>query len=350
MKQLVIIFSAMFFLNGCATTAPTKTQKPDGFNIKQEKTPENCGTTPAPMKDIASESYYTDANYSIVDPVKKAKHEAIKGQAESWNQLISYQADTYLKTGDKTSAKCALAHLDAWAYGDAGLGKLNVVNGDLQSWYIQKSITLFAASTYFKVMREASPEQAQRITWWLGENAKRASSMWEFAPYASYNNHYPWAGAAVMQVAVINRDPQLLAFARKTFEKTLTSSLRADGALSEELRRGSMALHYHNVVAFYMTYMATMSKQFGEDWSTDERYQRMLNFIAEANNDLSKVERITGTSLKFPQTMRQEVMWVGFLNDSDPRRVALKRHYVQSEPSLNGGGQIYLLKKALDKN
>lgn len=353
MKQLALIFSAMFFLNGCATTSTTRTKKPDSFNIRQEKTPENCGTIPAPMKDIASISYYSDANYSIIDPDKKAKHEAIKGQAESWNQLISYQADTYLKSGDKSSAKCALAHLDAWAYGDAGLGELVITNGDMQSWCIQKSITVFAASTYFKVMREASPEQAQRITWWLNENAKRVieghKKRFTTVNASPYNNHYPWAGAAVMQVAVINRDPQLLEFARGSFEKTLTSSLRPDGALTEELFRAGMALHYHNAVAFYMAYMTAMSKQFGEDWSTDERYQRMLNFIADANNDFSKIERITGISLKFPRTMRQEIIWIGFLNENDPRYVALKRHYVKNEPALDGGGQIYLLKQALDK-
>lgn len=344
--KTTITLLLIVLLSACAT-APAP--KPLAFQAVFTQ-PTTCGQFAPPLKDIEAYLFYTDANNSVIDPVKKAAFTKVSNAHDKWYENAMHYADQYTATKDVDSAKCAIAHLDAWAYGEAGLGQLKGdVVSPIQPWMIQRTITLQAASIYFKVRDAATPEEDKRIMWWLSQNAKRASSYWSFNPKAAMNNHYPWAGAAVMQVAVMSGDATLRAFARRTFD-TMLSEVTSVGALPQELARRSKALHYHHHTVLFMVYMAELSKTIGEDWTKDERYQRLLTFTADATVDKTKIEKINGAAQDTEYALKYDVVWSELLAQDDPRRIELAPFAIKGVMSPQGGGDMELFRLAIAHN
>src|SRR5438128_3636638 len=83
-----------------------------------------CEAPPAAVIDIDANSYYTDKNHSVIDPVRKARNEAATRPVDEFLDVVARSASAFQAApaakGD--DAQCGLQWLSAWAKSGAMLG------------------------------------------------------------------------------------------------------------------------------------------------------------------------------------------------------------------------------------
>jgi poly(beta-D-mannuronate) lyase len=92
------------------------------------------------------------------------------------------------------------------------------------------------------------------------------------------NNHYYWAGFAVMGAAVSSNDRALYEWAQDTFDDAV-SRVTPDGTLPLEMERGQRALHYHLFALGPIIMLAEFGEANDEDLyaSRDHAVQRLAD-------------------------------------------------------------------------
>jgi hypothetical protein len=78
------------------------------------------------------------------------------------------------------------------------------------------------------------------------------------------NNHYYWAGFAVMAAGIAADDRKLFDWGVSTYNEAM-SRIQPDGTLPLEMARGQRALHYHVFALAPLTMMAEMGYANGLD-------------------------------------------------------------------------------------
>lgn len=243
-----------------------------------------CEAPPPAVIDIDANSYYIDANHSIIDPKLKARNVANTKPVDDFLNHISGVASSYqaAPAAKALDAACALTWLAAWADQRALLGKMTTE----QSYYTRKWNLAGLALSYAKLRASASAAQQQAIESWLRGLAD-ATIAHSDAHKGVRNNHYYWEGLAVTAVGGLTKDARYLEWGRKVFEAGM-AQVAPDGSLPREMERAVKALSYH---AFSVTPLVMIASILDLH---SPKLDQLVQFTVAGAKDASSIEKATG--------------------------------------------------------
>ena len=262
------VLCAMVLLPSLAMAAPsTALLSPwDERPVKVTAAGYSCDVPPALPKDIVAYDFYSDAQHSVIDPTRYAAYNAAAKRFDDVMHAAESAADNFQSTGSRAAAECVLRILVL----NAQAGAMTGDRASNQSYYVQNWTLGALAVTWLKV-RGAEPgsaEDRKLVTGWLQQLAGQVHDYFaerHAKPTTdAQNNHFYWAGFAVMSAAVAANDRTLFDWGVSTYDDGV-GRIQPDGTLPLEMARGQRALHYH---LFALAPLVTMA-EFGAANSID---------------------------------------------------------------------------------
>jgi poly(beta-D-mannuronate) lyase len=235
-------------------------------------------TAPPAVIDIDANSYYTDKNHSVIDPVLRARNIANIKPIEDYLTAVSTNAGS----AEQDEQRCALTWLQAWADKGAMLGKMS--SG--QSYYQRKWTLAGLALNYARIKPLAMPAQQQAIEGWFKALAD-ATITHSDAQKGKRNNHYYWEGLAVAAVGGVTGEKRYLDWGRKVFDHAM-SQVAEDGSLPLEMDRATKALHYHVFSVQPLVLLASILDM------QSPQLDKLVRFTVAGAKDTSAIARATG--------------------------------------------------------
>jgi poly(beta-D-mannuronate) lyase len=226
----------------------------------------SCPKPGALPRDIEASSFYSDSKHSVIDQKKYDAYNTARKQYEDVTREVARAADKYQQNGNREAAECVLNLLDDQARNSAMTGSMS----SNQAYYVQ-NWTLGALAIDWLKVRSAdpgTPEQRQAAIDWMKQVAGQTRAYFTErhakGTNDGTNNHYYWAGLAVMAAAVSGNDRASYDWAKGTFEEA-ASRVAPDGTLPLEMARGQRALHYHIFAITPMVMLAEFGEANGDD-------------------------------------------------------------------------------------
>lgn len=255
----------LLFLCASAFAAPLRSPW-DALAIPDFAQPWACPALPPLPRDIVAYDYYSDARKSVPDAARLNAYRQAAAPFDRTMTQAERAADFYLKTGSRAAAACVLQILDASARSHAITGAM-VSN---QSYYVQGWTLGALAVTWLKVRNSSAVTPAERtaIPRWLVQVAHSTQSYFS-ARHAKNtkdgrNNHFYWAGFAVMSAAIAADNRHLYNWGIMTYSDGV-GQITPDGTLPLEMVRGRRALHYHLFAAAPLVTMAALAEANGQN-------------------------------------------------------------------------------------
>lgn len=234
-----------------------------------------CEAPPPARIDIEANSYYSDKNHSVVDPVKRAQNIANTKPIEDFLSHVAQDANG-------RDAACALTWLASWGEQKAMLGKLS----SEQAYYVRKWTLSGMALNYARIKPQATPAQRATIEGWFKTLADGTIAHAD-AKKGTRNNHYYWEGLAVTAVGGVTGDARYLDWGRKVLDHAL-GQMEPDGALPAEMERAVKALHYQVYAATPLVLIASILDV------RDPRLDTLVAFTVAGSADPSGIAKRTG--------------------------------------------------------
>jgi len=250
---------------GLSAAAADKTplQSPwDAHPVVVTDAPYTCPAVPELPHNFSTNSYYTDAHHSIIDPALKKKYEdSVKG-IEDVSRAVVKAADAYQTSGSRAAAQCVVELLNSLAEQKVLTGRMD--GG--QASYVQGWNLGAWAVAYLKVRPSGFAEEGKEanVVAGLKKLAEENRSYYDdkrqhHRPNDSDNNHVYWAGFAIAAAGIANNDRRLFDWGVDAYKHGV-NYIQPDGTLPLEMERGQMALHYH----LYALAPLIMLAEFGE--------------------------------------------------------------------------------------
>lgn len=247
-----------------------------------------CAAVATLPRDIDAFSFYSDDKKSRIDPTLYAHYNAVQEPFRALTAQAIDAAEAFRSTGSREAARCVLKMLNVQADAAAMTGRM----ASNQSYYVQNWTIGALAVTWLKV-RTAVPgttlERAHAIDWM--QQVASATQTYFSARHAKgtndgINNHFHWAGFAVMSAAIAANDRKSFDWGVSTYNEAI-SRIQADGTLPLEMNRGQRALHYHVFALAPLTSMAEMGAANGLDLygAGDSALKRLVRVTAEGLSD-----------------------------------------------------------------
>lgn len=265
MKRVLNFFAIM--LCGVATATATPLRSPwDARVVKVSDASYSCPALKPLPKDIEASDYYTDTKHSVIDPKRLAAYQAVEAQFDEATKAAAKAGDDFQANGSRHAAECVLQILTMEAAADAMTGAMSTNQANyVQNW----SLGAFAVS-WLKV-RAADPgtaEQRKAATDWMAKVGSQVQA-WFSDRHAKgtndgTNNHYYWAGFAVMGAGIAGDNRAMYDWGVGTYDEAI-SRIVADGTLPLEMARGQRALHYHLFALAPIVMMAEFGEANGDD-------------------------------------------------------------------------------------
>ncbi len=265
-----------------------------------------CPIAVPPARDILAQSFYTDPQHSIVDPVRLAARDRAVKPLHDFSEGIARLADRWVEARppQPEAATCALAWLDAWAKKDAMLGQVTNQGGYERKW------TLCGIALAYLKIRDASGldlAAKARVEAWLGRLTAAVRRYYDGPPSKGVsdkiNNHLYWAALAVAAGAVATDDRAAFDLAMEKCRFALTQ-IAEDGTLPLELARGQRALHYHLFALTPLVMLAEIGKGNGLDLyvARDGALGRLVARVLAGIADPAGFEQRSGAAQE-PETL-----------------------------------------------
>jgi poly(beta-D-mannuronate) lyase len=269
----------------CATAGAQKLKSPwDGQTVTLTDAAYKCPDPPLFAKSMDAESYYTDANHSIIDEAKRAAERKATEGPTHLAEWAGDAADGFRTTGSKVAAACVYSLLAAAAQAKAWTATMPTS----QSTYEQKWMLAGTSMAYLKVRMSGvgTPEQDKAIENWLGTLADRIKDYVDGKrknPNSdAWNNHLYWAGFAVAASGVARNDGRDFRWSVDAY-KTGVGEIQASGVLMRELGRAGKALHYHLYALAPLIMIAELGEANGMDlYAENKGAIHLLVTISEA--------------------------------------------------------------------
>lgn len=258
-----------------------------------------CPEVIQPVKDIRANSYYSDAKRSVIDPVLHARYKANIEPITTFQGDLVLMADGYVANGDPKQGKCVVSWMNRWAMDGALLGEIYNERGS-QANYIQKWALGTIAMAAFKVRDQINSADHAIIDPWLKAISVETLKFWD-DPKHTRNNHLYWTTLGVAATAVVTDDAAMWKKTTELFDEAL-SHIPDSGILEHEMKRGQLAVHYHNYSLLPLSTIAELARFKGENWYQrgNGKLLRLAEVTADGLTDPSWFEKETGTKQKLP--------------------------------------------------
>lgn len=317
MKTILAALLAAFILSvPAAASSHAALHSPwDSHFIHPTPRPYACPAVAALPRNIVLYDYYSDARKSIPDPARlRAYRRASAAMHRVMRQSVR-AADFYLRTGSTQAAACALHILDTQAAARSMTGSM----ASNQSYYVQNWTLASLAVVYLKVrLADAGTlsERSQIVNWML--QVARSTRGYFSARHAKHandgsNNHYYWAGFALMSVGIAANDRGIYNWGVGTYRFGV-SQIAPDGTLPLEMARGRRALHYHLFAAAPLVTMAEFGEANGQHlYSADhDALHRLVNRCVSGLENNAWFARKTGVPQDepHPRLLSSDVAWM----------------------------------------
>ena len=243
----------------CAAERPMRSP----WDMNKIKVTNAAYTCPQPVHltpDLTTDSFYSDAKGSIIDPVKWKAYQESSGPVKKLGQDAVDAADAYQATGSRQAAECVLKLEKTAALDQALTGKMS----SSQAYFVQGWVVGALGIALLKVRDSGVIDAADTklLADWMKTVSKQTMAFYEdrLAKSPNGNNHLYWAGVQVGAIAIAANDRKLFDWAVMTYRNGI-KQITPEGTMAEEMRRGQRALHYHLYAAAPLAYIA----EFGED-------------------------------------------------------------------------------------
>lgn len=212
-----------------------------------------CNITPPPETPLRADGFHADPRGSEIDPARKAARDRETAIYERVVRDVQASADAFALRGDAVAGQCAIAQLDAWAKAKPLSGRLAPEQANYErSWYLAGF-----ALAYLKLRGAGAAETRARIENWFRAMADGSKAALD-AGEVPGNNLLYWSGLALGAAGLATRSEPLDGRAWEILKQGL-ASVRPDGMLALELRRGRKALDYHAFAAAPLVLLAVMA-------------------------------------------------------------------------------------------
>jgi len=288
----------------CVSASAERLRSPwDATTITPTGATYNCPAPPAFARTINVEGYYTDKQYSVIDPAKLAAFNAASEGPTHLGQYATTAADSWLSKGSRAAAACVYSLLDAAAKADAWDGKMPQLNGVyLQNWMLSGT-----AIAYLKVRDShmGAPDQDADIQKWFRQLAARVREYFEMQRTRpgsdAYNNHMYWAGLAVAAQGIADDDTNAFWWSMETYRMGV-DAIQPDGSLIAEMNRAGMAEHYQLYALGPLVMLAELGAANGLDLYAvnNGAIHRLVKFSVAGRLDPSIIEKRTGVPQNLP--------------------------------------------------
>lgn len=229
-----------------------------------------CPAVPAPFTDtLDAPSKYEGSGKARdqlnvqADAEYKARTRPINDMEKGINKIV----EKYMDTGDDVALRCAINWYTTWADAHALQGPAPSHTGrSLRKWALASLSGAYLHLEFSKSQPLAAyPDQAKRIQTWLGHIADQVVPEWDLGePLKKINNHYYWAGWAVMATGIVLDRRDLFDWSVKVYD-VFAGQVDTDGYLPNELARETRALGYHNYAITPIAMIAAFGKANGVD-------------------------------------------------------------------------------------
>ncbi|HTY85143.1 MAG TPA: alginate lyase family protein [Silvibacterium sp.] len=233
----------------------------------------DCPTVQTLPHDIVAYDYYSDSKHSVIDPARHAAYQAAAKPFLAIEEATEQAADNFQNSGSREAAACAAQILLAQSQANAMTGSMS----SNQAYYVQ-NWALGALTVVWLKVRPAgpsslglSPAQTAALTSWMKTVAAQVEDYFEKqhekASGSGRNNHFYWAGFAVMAAGIASNDRGLYDWGVGTY-KFGVDQIQPDGTLPLEMGRGQRALHYHLFALAPLVTMAELASANGDELYT----------------------------------------------------------------------------------
>ena len=272
--------------------------------MKKVKVTDAAYTCPAAIHlsaDLTTNSFYSDSKGSIIDPVKWKAYQESSGPVKQLGQDANDAADAFQTTGSKAAAECVLTLEKTAALDHALTGKMS----SNQAYFVQGWIVGALGIDLLKVRGSGvvSKADTKLLTDWMKTVSQQTMDFYnarlEKNPLGQ--NHFYWAGVQVGAIAIAANDRPLFDWAVKMY-RTGTKEIAADGTMSEEMRRGQRALHYHLYAASPLVYIAEFGEVNGIDLYSENNYalKRLVDLSIQGLEGSGFFDKATGIKQDLP--------------------------------------------------
>lgn len=274
-----------------------------------------CPAPPAFSPILYVQGYYTDKQYSVVDPKKLEAFNQATAAPTHLGQYAVTAADAWLSHGSRAAARCVYSLLGAAAAANAWDEKMSQNNGVyLQNWVLSGT-----GVAYLKVRNSGvgTPEQDAAIQEWFRRLAvaeREYFSAGRARPGTdAWNNHMYWAGLALAAEGIADNDQDDFIWGLATYRMGI-DAIQPDGSLIAEMARAARALHYQ----LYALGPLVMIAELGEANSIpmyaqkDGALHRLVRFNIAAMQDPTLIAERAGIQQDIAQPYTYSGLEIGW--------------------------------------
>lgn len=263
-----------------------------------------CPAPPAFSQILQTEGYYTDKQYSVIDPKRLEEFNRATEGPTHLGQFASRAADEWLSRGNRAAATCVYSLLSAAAQAGAWAGTMPQNNGVyLQNWMLSGT-----AIAYLKVRNSGvgTPAQDEAIQKWFRLVASRVMDYFNKSRATpgsdAWNNHMYWAGLAEVAAGIAANDKGAFKWGLDAYRMGL-DAIQPDGSLVAEMARRQMALHYQLYALGALIITAELGEANGISMYSMKNgaIHRLVKFDIAAMKDPSTIEERAGAKQNIAQ-------------------------------------------------
>ena len=266
-----------------------------------------CPSAPKLSANLSTHGVYADKAGSVVDASKKKSYRRDTASFRAAAEKIVELADAYRITGDTSAALCAAQWLNELALDNALGGAMK----GIQSHFVQAWMLNAYATAWLKVRPAIDSNRGihRRINKWLEQLA--SSVMMFNDKRGSVNNLRYWAGLAVMNAGIAADNREAFNWAVQSFNIGIMQ-IQPDGSLPREMKRASLARHYHMYAAGPLVIMAELGEANGLNLYKKEGYalSRLVKFIIRGVDDPSIYEKISKAKQRPLTAKSLDFLWL----------------------------------------
>ena len=248
-------------------------------------------------RDLTTDGFYRldDPTHSIIDPQRQEAYQRSSDPVKKTGKAIVEAADAFRKTGSRAAARCVIDRIFQLAQAGSLTGSMS----SNQAFYVQGWVAGAIAIAYLKVRDSglASPQENSAIAAWLLQIDGQTRGYYDHRRQSSdgQNNHFYWAGLESAAIGTVANDSNAFMWGVRAYKEG-TGSIRPDGTLPLEMKRGARALHYHLYALAPLVLLAEFGSANGIDLYAehDGAIHRLVRKSISGLMDPGPFEKATG--------------------------------------------------------